>query len=74
MAVKVTAIRSAAGSAKYTAMALSAGNRAGMRYIRGRSSTNFHTTATAMEDLALPMAVKVIWQATCMPNMNITAK
>ena len=41
MAVKVTAIKSAAGSAKYTAMALSAGNRAGMEGYKGQEQHEF---------------------------------
>ena len=36
----------------------------------GSSSTNFRSTATTMEQGALPMDTKVIWQAIWMPIRN----
>ncbi|EJX06866.1 hypothetical protein EVA_05019 [gut metagenome] len=38
--------------------------------MRGIRSTNLRTTATMIEDAALPREVKVIWQAIWMPNIK----
>jgi len=57
--VKLTARRSAIGSARYTPIVLSS-TKAGTMYISGSRSTNFLTTATMMEENALPRDMKVI--------------
>ena len=73
IAVHETAIKSATGSAIYTAIVLSA-SIAGIMYISGISSTNFLSTATIIEHFALPMDTNVIWHAIYTPNRNSTAQ
>ena len=70
--VQLTAIISAAGSARKTAVVLSAIN-AGRMYISGISRIIFLSKARKRLHFALPREIKVCWQAICAPNTQFTA-
>ena len=75
IAVKLTAITSAIGSARYTPVVfMPSAKKVGTMYMSGRRRTNLRMIATTMDESALPRDTKVIWQAICIPNMPRTAQ